>query len=443
MMLIDIVLGHAEGKGGLEDVLTTVVNGLVSKGHRIRVLQTHAPKFEPWADTIPEIYYYGQEGKVEEETVSSMQTGYTNFLKSAELPDVIIATHAPILSYICRTAIARFKPETPVVSWLHGPPAYFGGGNFLKYSDAHFAISSSIGRTIKDIAEEQPIYLVNNPVDINQNEIIRPNALKIIFIGRLNNKEKRLDLLLRALEGVEDKWSLTCIGDGPDKNKLHELADELHINKRIRWLGWKEAPWDEIDEASVLVLPSDIEGFGLVLVEALSRGVAVISTDCDGPMDIVKDGINGWIVPKGDINKLKNLLNAIQTGVVTLPNAQQCVNSVLEYEAERVVGKLNNILHVIKNDGFILNEKVVSESQIDDIVTSKFILEDIYHELVKKLLPGESSFKWYDMKIDIINYSYTRAIIRFSYRKDRHDSIEEVRVKIVNESGTWQVKRIF
>ncbi|PAF33938.1 hypothetical protein CHH69_18565, partial [Terribacillus saccharophilus] len=61
-MLIDIVLGYAEGKGGLEDVLTTVVNGLVSKGHRIRVLQTHAPKFESWADTIPEIYYYGQEG---------------------------------------------------------------------------------------------------------------------------------------------------------------------------------------------------------------------------------------------------------------------------------------------------------------------------------------------------------------------------------------------
>ncbi|PAF18065.1 glycosyltransferase [Terribacillus saccharophilus] len=441
-MLIDIVLGYAEGKGGLEDVLTTVVNGLVSKGHRIRVLQTHAPKFESWADTIPEIYYYGQEGKVEEETVSSMQTGYTNFLKSAELPDVIIATHAPILSYICRTAIARFKPDTPVVSWLHGPPAYFGGGQFLKYSDAHFAISSSIGRTIKDIAEEQPIYLINNPIDIKQNKIIRPNVLKVIFIGRLSNREKRLDLLLRALVNVQGEWSLTCIGDGPDKNMLYNLADELHINKKITWLGWKESPWDEIDEASVLVLPSDVEGFGLVLVEALSRGVAVISTDCDGPMDIVKDGINGWIVPKGDFNKIKDILNAIQSGIIKLPDEQQCVNSVLEYEAERVLDKMNDILNELKTDGFILNEKVVNESQIDDIITCKFITDDIYPELVEKL-SGERAFKLYDMKIDVINYSYTRAIVRFSYQKDSHDSIKEVRVKIVNENGTWQVKRIF
>ncbi|PAF35075.1 hypothetical protein CHH69_12520, partial [Terribacillus saccharophilus] len=318
------------------------------------------------------------EGKVEEETVSSMQTGYTNFLKSAELPDVIIATHAPILSYICRTAIARFKPDTPVVSWLHGPPAYFGGGQFLKYSDAHFAISSSIGRTIKDIAEEQPIYLINNPIDIKQNKIIRPNVLKVIFIGRLSNREKRLDLLLRALVNVQGEWSLTCIGDGPDKNMLYNLADELHINKKITWLGWKESPWDEIDEASVLVLPSDVEGFGLVLVEALSRGVAVISTDCDGPMDIVKDGINGWIVPKGDFNKIKDILNAIQSGIIKLPDEQQCVNSVLEYEAERVLDKMNDILNELKTDGFILNEKVVNESQIDDIITCKFITDDIY-----------------------------------------------------------------
>ncbi|PAF35072.1 hypothetical protein CHH69_12525, partial [Terribacillus saccharophilus] len=71
-----------------------------------------------------------------------------------------------------------------------------------------------------------------------------------------------------------------------------------------------------------------------------------------------------------------------------------------------------------------------------------FITDDIYPELVEKL-SGERDFKLYDMKIDVINYSYTRAIVRFSYQKDSHDSIEEVRVKIVNENGTWQVKRIF
>lgn len=441
MMLIDIVLGYAEGKGGLEDVLTTVVNGLVRKGNRVRVLQTHPPQFKAWAETIPEIYYYGQGGKVGEETVSSMQAGYTNFLKNAELPDVVIATHAPILSYICRSAIARFKPDTPVVSWLHGPPAYFGGGRFLKYSDTHFAISSSIGRTIRDITEEQPIYLVNNPVDIEQKEIIRPDELKIIFIGRLSNKEKRLDLLLGALAGVHDEWDLTCIGDGPDKNMLYNLADELHINEKITWLGWKDAPWDEIDEASVLVLPSDFEGFGLVLVEALSRGVAVISTDCDGPMDIVKNGINGWIVPKGDKNKIKDLLNDIQSGKVKLPDPQVCIDSVIEYEAERVVERMDDILQSLTTNDFIVNEKIVSESHVEDEVTCKFITADIYPALEEHL--SGNGIHWYDLKINAINYSYTRAIVRFSYQKDRHDNIEEVRVKIVNDNGTWQVKRIF
>ncbi|SNZ05159.1 UDP-D-galactose:(glucosyl)LPS alpha-1,6-D-galactosyltransferase [Terribacillus aidingensis] len=437
-MLIDIVLGYAEGKGGLEDVLTTVSKGLVNKGHKVRVLQSHPPKYREWEETITEIYYYGQEAKVEEETVHSMQMGYANFLKDSDLPDVIIATHAPILSYICRTAIARFKPNTPVLSWLHGPPAYFGGERYLNYSDAHLAISSSIGRTITDYIEEQPVYLISNPVDVNQHVIARSEELKIIFIGRLSNKEKRLDVLLRALKGVKGDWSLTVIGDGPDKHMLHDLAESLQISDKISWLGWRTEPWNEIDDASVLVLPSDFEGFGLVLIEALCRGVAVISSDTDGARDIVENGVNGWIFPKGDVNNLKDLLNAIQLNEITLPDQRKCINSVVMYKSDKVVEKINDILIHFTHE---VNNNIVKGLQ-EDVVTCNFISTDIYSTLIKAL-SDNNGFHWWELKINIINYSYTKAVVLFSYQTDEHANIEEARVRLINNNGTWQVKRIF
>ena len=82
---------------------------------------------------------------------------------------------------------------------------------------------------------------------------------------------------------------LTIIGDGPEKNKLKLLSHKLQINNRVNFIGYqkKAVVADVIRDHDALVLSSDVETFGVVLVEAMTVGLPVIATKCGGPESIV------------------------------------------------------------------------------------------------------------------------------------------------------------
>lgn len=351
-MIIDIVLGKAIGRGGLEEVLTLVSNELKSRGHRVRVCQFTKPDYTEWENTLPEIYYYAQnqsyykgDGTIE---IKKLALGYRNLIAKIGKPDIVLATHTPLFSLICRYALDYIEYDSPsIISWLHGPPEAYGGEELLKFSDAHFAISQSISDKIKKIeGNKNKIHYIGNPVDIKKKGIInRPSSYKkFLYIGRLNNHEKRIDVLFNALEKLQGNWELRIIGDGPSKDELYSLAFNLGINQRIIWDGWKDNPWEEVKEASLLILSSDYEGFGLVLIESLVRGIPVVSTNCDGPNEIIQEGLNGWTYPIGDYKALNNILQDILTGNLQLPNEKDCRESVIQYSPKVVVETIEEIL---------------------------------------------------------------------------------------------------
>lgn len=87
------------------------------------------------------------------------------------------------------------------------------------------------------------------------------------------------------------------------------MAEELDLN--VDWRGWFDDPWKEIANNGIdyLVLSSKFEGFGMVLAEAISRGIPVISSNCPvGPADIIKPDINGFLYTPGDREELHNIL---------------------------------------------------------------------------------------------------------------------------------------
>src|SRR5690606_1238409 len=92
-LLIDIVLVYAEGRGGLEDVITTATKGLIEKGHKVRVFQAYPPNKKEWEDTLEEIYYYGTKGSLDSENLQSLAHGYADKLRELGKPDIILATH--------------------------------------------------------------------------------------------------------------------------------------------------------------------------------------------------------------------------------------------------------------------------------------------------------------------------------------------------------------
>lgn len=356
-MIIDIVLGKALGRGGVETVLTLLCRELVERGHRVRVFQTEPPDYPEWAETLPEIYYYDTDllrtikGLNDKSFLVRYALGYQALLKEMGYPDIVLATHTPALSKICRLALNSLGGKCPpILSWLHGPPEAYGGNvEELKLADAHLTISHTIGRKIKAIVgENSPIIYVGNPIAASDFTLMERNpssVLKLIYIGRMNNHEKRLDILFQALSTLKGEWTLTLIGDGPDREYLKRLADELKIDERLYWTGWQDNPWKSVEAASLLVLSSDYEGFGMVLVESLARGLPVLSTDTEGPLDIISHGVNGWLYPVRDYEALNRILQDIINQTIVLPSAQVCIESVSNYQVTKVADRFEEAFY--------------------------------------------------------------------------------------------------
>jgi glycosyltransferase involved in cell wall biosynthesis len=108
-------------------------------------------------------------------------------------------------------------------------------------------------------------------------------AYRLIYVGQLIPR-KNVDSLLRALALIDDRYSLTIVGQGPEEESLVRLADALGVRPRVEFIGY--VPSDVVSEIlsrhSVLVLPSYEEVWGLVVNEALACGLHVVLTDVCG-----------------------------------------------------------------------------------------------------------------------------------------------------------------
>jgi len=153
---------------------------------------------------------------------------------------------------------------------------------------------------------------IPNPVpqellDINGAEATEAlPANTVAAMGRFVG-EKRFDLLLRAFARVAEQreCTLLLVGDGPLRPELERLAAQLGIAERVRMPGNLSEPWRLLKSAKVFVVSSEAESFGMVILEAMACGVPVVSFDCPtGPREIIRDGVDGILVPLFDVQAL-------------------------------------------------------------------------------------------------------------------------------------------
>jgi glycosyltransferase involved in cell wall biosynthesis len=139
------------------------------------------------------------------------------------------------------------------------------------------------------------------------------NRRKIITLSRLSN-EKRPEFLVRSFASIAadfPEWDLEIYGDGPQRNMLEHLVEQLAPN-RIRLCGFSNDPYGALQTATLFVSASRIEGFGNAIWEALACGVPVVAMDA-GPSvrALVRHGIDGVIVSQNTMAALANALATV------------------------------------------------------------------------------------------------------------------------------------
>ena len=126
------------------------------------------------------------------------------------------------------------------------------------------------------------------------------------FFGRFH-AQKRVDVLIRAFDLARTKrhcW-LMLVGQGEDEARLRSLCAEIGADQSVVFHPFEPNPFPLMKRCDVVVLPSDYEGFGNVLIEAMACGTQVISTDCPhGPAEILEGGRWGQLVKVGDVQGL-------------------------------------------------------------------------------------------------------------------------------------------
>jgi len=127
------------------------------------------------------------------------------------------------------------------------------------------------------------------------------NRPRLVFVGRIDDPRKNLDLLIAALPSIlkEVEAELVVVGAG-DTGKISRLTRALSLASSVRILGHvSETTLHKVFAlADVVVIPSRLEGFGLTAVEGMAAGKPIVATRVGALPEIVKDGVNGFIVPE-------------------------------------------------------------------------------------------------------------------------------------------------
>jgi glycosyltransferase involved in cell wall biosynthesis len=188
--------------------------------------------------------------------------------------------------------------------------------------------------------------VVTNGVSLQQfvdtGAISSAGPLRLLFVGRLV-RQKGLDILIEALRKVvSPELLLTIVGDGPDRSQLEAQTVGWGGEQiQFSWRGW--VPLDELPELyrahHALIMPSRFEGMASVMLQAMSCGCTVVTTDVFGAADVVTDSVCGYVVPVEDVDALADRISRLTPDALSRLRAAARLRAT-EYSWERIVERI-------------------------------------------------------------------------------------------------------
>ena len=353
--------------GGGETITVTLANELVRRGHSVHVIYTYDQSCSPMPYNIDNRIVSYKVHTIEHYTKKDVKEVHNYITRHAievmvnqwgctELCDK--ARHGTVCKLVTcwhLDVIRKFdKPigwKKKLIFFLLGERLYqrYAGlcqmrehDKNCRLSDKYVFLSDSFlteyvglshmkGRTEKVAA-------IANPLTYDYRYDMSDYGFKekeVLYVGRIYEYHKRLSYVLKIwskIEGMSScrEWRLTIVGDGPDMQQTKSLAEKLRL-QRVSFEGFKD-PRPYYQRASLFMMTSAFEGFGMTLVEAQQYGVVPLAMDTYGSLhDIIADGQNGEIIADNDLDeyarKLRILMeNSEKRKQMAMNGMESCLN---------------------------------------------------------------------------------------------------------------------
>lgn len=195
------------------------------------------------------------------------------------------------------------------------------------------------------------LFKINNPVDFKYIEKMCKEELEhefdggiynFISVGRLHD-HKGYDLLFLELSKIKNiDFNLYLLGEGPEEERLKQMAVDLGLKDKVRFMGFVDNPYVFMKNADVFILSSRFEGYPNAVLEALSCGVPVIANNClEDLKDIIKHGFNGDIFAFQEQNFSKKLEKLLYSEI---DNDKIRNDARIRFSIEHNAKKFNEVL---------------------------------------------------------------------------------------------------
>lgn len=240
-----------------------------------------------------------------------------NRIFSTFKPDLIQAHTLGFDSIIGKWLKQRFR--CPLILTTHGSDTSIPYANGEKETlrglcsgaDAVVCVSGKLKRQLAECGVEEPLYVISNGFHFQGRSRTASAGNDWIQVGNLL-PQKHVDTTLRAFSVFHKSYpKAVCrvIGQGPEQKKLEALCRELGIEDSVHFLGQLENSrvLEEMAHSRFFVMVSHPEGFGVAYLEAMSSGCVTIGTQGEGIADVIKNGVNGFLVPADDAETVASI----------------------------------------------------------------------------------------------------------------------------------------
>lgn len=232
------------------------------------------------------------------------------------------------ISAMLAQQMLRPRRRLPFITTLHGTditlvgvdPSYFPITKFaIEQSDGVTTISQYMkDRTADVFGVTKPIHVIRNFVNcrVYQPALKKPSGEhRLLHVSNFRPVKRVLDCI-RILAEVRRSVPvhLLMAGDGPERGPAERLARDLGVVPHVTFLGKQDHVERLFPQASVLLMPSELEAFGLAALEAMACGVVPVATRCGGVPELITDGVDGFLEPVGDIEAQARRVVEILTG---------------------------------------------------------------------------------------------------------------------------------